>query len=172
MRSTKKLALSAMLVALGTVFMTLGSFVEVLDLTVCALTSLIVAFAYLEIGSPYTWLIWIATSLCTALLGGVLWMEYLLVFGVYPLLKAYIERLRHGLWIPLKIVYANLACLLLHLLSLLVIGQSIFAAESKLISGLIILAMNGAMLLYDYFITVLVRFYCDRLRHRFRKFLK
>ena len=77
MSSTKKLALSAMLVALGSVFMIIGSFVEVLDLTVCALASLIVAFAYLEIGSPYTWLIWLATSLCTALLGGVLWMEYL-----------------------------------------------------------------------------------------------
>ena len=39
MRETKKLALSALLVALGTVFMMLGSFVEVLDLTVCALAN-------------------------------------------------------------------------------------------------------------------------------------
>ena len=161
-----------MLVALGSVFMIIGSFVEVLDLTVCALASLIVAFAYLEIGSPYTWLIWLATSLCTALLGGVLWMEYLLIFGIYPLLKAYIERLRHGLWIPMKLAYALVSCLLLHLLSLLVLGQSLFASESKLIALLTAVLVVVMMLLYDYFITVLVRFYCDRLRHRFRKFLK
>ena len=68
MSQTKKLALSATLTALGTVFMVLGGFIEVLDLTVCALASLLVAFVYIEIGAPYYWLVWICTSLCSALL--------------------------------------------------------------------------------------------------------
>ncbi len=172
MRSTKKLALSAMLVALGAVFMLLGTFVPVMDLTVCALTSVLVAFAYLEIGSPYTWLIWLATSLCSAFFGGVLWMEYLLIFGIYPIIKAYIERLRRGLWLPMKLLFANVACVLLHFLSLLVTGQSLITEESKLLTAIVIVAMNVATLLYDLFLTVMIRFYCDRLRHRFKSFLK
>ena len=69
-----------MLVALGTVLMVVGGYVEVLDLTVCALVSLLVAFACVEIGSPYTWLIWLATSLATFLIptGKSLWLLYLL----------------------------------------------------------------------------------------------
>ena len=172
MRETKKLALSALLVALGTVFMMLGSFVEVLDLTVCALASVIIAFVYVELGSPYTWLVWLATSLCTAVLGGVLWMEYLLIFGIYPILKAYIEKLRHGAWIPLKLLFANVACVLIHLLSKLVIGTSLFDAESRLMVILTVVIMNVAMIAYDYFLNVMVRFYYDKLRDRVKRFLK
>ena len=62
MKQTKKLTLSAMIVALGTVFMKLGSIIEVFDLTAAALASMLVAFVYVEIGSPYTWLVWLATS--------------------------------------------------------------------------------------------------------------
>ena len=68
MSQTKKITLSALMVALGTVFMVIGAVVEVLDLTVCALSSLLVVFVFLEIGSYYPWLVWICTSLATALL--------------------------------------------------------------------------------------------------------
>ena len=47
MNNTKKLAISAVLVALGTVFMVLGAVIEVMDLTVCAIASLIVVFIYI-----------------------------------------------------------------------------------------------------------------------------
>lgn len=172
MRETKKLALSALLVGLGTVFMVIGSFVEVLDLAVCALASVIVMFAYIELGSPYTWLVWLATSMCTGVLGGILWVEYLLIFGFYPILKAYIERLRRGAWIPLKLVFANIACVLIHFLSKLIMGHSLFDAESKLLQILTVVIMNAAMIAYDYFLTVMVRFYFDRIRGRVNKFLK
>ena len=52
MRQTKKLTLSAMIVALGTVSMVLGAVIEVFDLTAVALASALVAFVYIELGSP------------------------------------------------------------------------------------------------------------------------
>ena len=51
MRTTKKITLCAMACALGTVIMLLGAVIETLDLTVCAMASLLVVFVYLEIGS-------------------------------------------------------------------------------------------------------------------------
>ena len=109
MRQTKKLTLSAVSVALGVVFMVIGGFLDVLDLSACALASLISVFVFIEIGSPYTYLVWLATSLITFVMfpGSAIWIEYLAVFGIYPIIKAYIERAPRFLWLILKLIYAN-----------------------------------------------------------------
>jgi hypothetical protein len=57
MKQTKKLVISAMLVALGTVIMRVGAYLQIADLAACALASLFVVLAYIELHSPYTWLI-------------------------------------------------------------------------------------------------------------------
>ena len=83
MSQTKKITLSAMMVALGTAVMVLGAVIEVLDLSVCALASMLVVFIYLEIGSYYPWLVWICTSLAPALIypGSIIWVEYKTLLG-------------------------------------------------------------------------------------------
>ena len=98
-----------MILALGTALMVLGAVFEVLDLSVCAVASLFVAFVYIEIGAPYTFIVWLLTSLLSFIFfpGSVIWIEYLLVFGIYPIIKAYVERLPRVLWIILKAVYIN-----------------------------------------------------------------
>ena len=163
-----------MMVALGTVFMTLGAFVEVMDLTVCALASLIVAFVYIEIGAPYTWLVWLCTSLATFLCfsGSVLWVEYLFVFGIYPILKAYIERLPRFLWLVFKLVFVNAVIWLMVLVCEMVLGVPFFGGETVWINVMVYAVMNVAFVAYDLFITVLVRLYLVKYRHRFSKFLK
>lgn len=174
MRQTKKITLSAMVVALGTVFMVVGGFVEVLDLTVCALASLLVAFVYIEIGSPYTWLVWICTSLATFLCmpGKFIWLTYLLVFGIYPILKAYIERLPRGAWLIIKLLFINCMIWLLIFGFDVIFGIPFFAVDKLWIKAFVYVVMNIGFIAYDLFITVLVRFYFEKLRHRFRNFLK
>lgn len=174
MKQTKKITLSATLTALGTVFMVLGAVFEVLDLSVCALASLTVVFAYIEIGHPYTFLIWICTSLITALLfsGSVVWVEYLLVFGIYPILKAYIEKLPRVFWFPVKLVYINAVIWLLLLIVEKLLGLPFFESDLFIMQALTYLLINVAFIAYDVFITIMVRLYFDRFRPRFKKFLK
>ena len=174
MKTTKKVTISAMLVALGTALMLAGSVVEVLDLTVCALASLIVVFVYLELGSPYTWLVWICTSLCTALIysGSIVWVEYFLVFGIYPLLKAYIERLPRWSWWPIKLVFINAEIWGIFAVAELLLGIPFFGEESLIMKMTLYVLMNVAFIAYDLFITVMVRLYYDKFRRRFKQFLK
>ena len=174
MSQTKKITLSALLVALGTTFMIIGAAIEVLDLTVCALASLLVVFVYLEIGSYFPWLVWLCTSLATALLypGSVIWAEYLLVFGIYPLVKAYIERLPKWSWLLTKLAYINAVIWSLFFICEKLIGIPFFEEESKIMTVVVYLLMNVAFVMYDFFIVVMVRFYLDKLRPRFKKFLK
>ena len=174
MKTTKKVTLSAMLVALGTALMLLGSMVEVVDLTVCAIASLIVVFVYLELGSPYTWLVWLCTSLCTALIysGSPVWVEYFLVFGIYPLIKAYVERLPKWSWIPVKLAFVNSVIWLIFAVCELLLGLPFFGEDTMVMKIAVYVLMNVAFIAYDLFITVMVRLYYEKIRHRFKRFLK
>jgi hypothetical protein len=174
MKSTKKITLSAMAVALGTVIMLLGWVIEALDLTVCALASLLVVFIYIEIGSYYPWLVWICTTLATALIypGSLVWIEYLLVFGIFPLIKAYIERLPRWSWILVKIAYINIMIWGVFLIAEVLLGIPFFGEDTLLMKIVLYVMINIAFIAYDFFITVMVRFYFDKLRSRFKKLLK
>ena len=174
MSQTKKITLSAMMVALGTAFMIIGAVFEVLDLTVCALASLLVVFIFLEIGSYYPWLVWICTTLASGLLypASLLWVEYALIFGVYPLMKSYIEKLPRWSWLIVKLVYANLVIWALFFICEKLLGVPFFTDEARWMRILTYILTNVAFVAYDFFITVMVRFYYEKLRPRFKRFLK
>lgn len=174
MRETKKLAISAMLAALGAVFMSLGALLEVADLTACALASLLLVFAYIELGSPYTWLIWLATSLISAIMffSSPVWSEYLLVFGIYPLIKAYIERLPRALWWPLKLVFINAVLWIIILVVEGALGIPVIIAESDIWKTVLYLMANAAFVVYDLFLIAMTKVYVFKFRKRFERFLK
>lgn len=174
MKETKKLALSAMLTALGVVMMLLGAVIEVLDLSVGAIASLIVVFVFVEIGKPYHWLVWICTSLITALIypGSALWIEYLLIFGIYPILKSYIERLPKWSWWPIKLLYINAVVGMLALAMEKILGIPFFEDEGTFMRVVFWILLNVAFVLYDVFLKVLLRVYFVKYRERIISLIK
>ena len=174
MRTTKKLTLSSVLVALGAVMMALGAMVEVVDLTVCALASLIVVFIYLEIGSPYTWLTWLCTSLVTFLIssGKPIWLNYFLIFGIYPIFKAYIEKLPRPSWLIVKLLYANAVVWAMFFLMELIFSVPLFEEGAFWLKAVLYVVINVAFVAYDIFITVCVKIYYARIRPRISGMLR
>lgn len=168
MKDTKKITLSAMLTALGVVIMLLGAVIEMLDLTVGAIASLIVVFVFVEIGKPYHWLVWLCTSLITALIypGSALWIEYFLIFGIYPILKAYIERLPKWSWWPVKLVYINAVVGMLALAMEKLLGIPFFEDEGVWMRVLFWALLNVAFVMYDIFLRTLLRVYFVKYRER------
>ena len=67
-RATRRLAVSAMLAALGVVLLWLGALVEVLDLSVAVLASMLAVFAVIEMGRRYAVLVYVVTALLSLLL--------------------------------------------------------------------------------------------------------
>ncbi len=181
MNTTKKLTISAVCVALGTLFMVLGGMIEVLDMSAAALSSAVVAFVFIELGSPYTWLVWLSTSLLTALMSFArpMWILYLICFGIYPILKGYIERLpKLAQWL-LKFLFANLAMALAMLgcqyilgIPFITPGEDFFGLPIEAIYAVFIILLNVAFFAYDMFISVMVRFYMYKLRDKFKPLLK
>ncbi len=181
MKKTKKLTFSSAAVALGVIVLTLGSYFDVMELTVAVLASLLVAFIYIEVGSPYTWLVWLATAALTAVFNfaSPVWLSYLLIFGCYPIVKGYIEKLPRILRILLKLVFVNVMLLLCVWLSSLILGlpyfgqvDSIFGLPPEAVYICLWVLMNFAFLMYDFMLLVMVRFYTVRLRPRIKSLLK
>ncbi len=174
MRTTKKITVSSMVVALGAIFLIVGSYVNTLDLIFEVVASLLAVFVYIEIGSPYTWLVWLATTLTVAFLPNGISVAgmYLLVFGIYPILKAYIERLPRAFWWPIKLVYINVTVLILALAVRVVTGASMFTSKLIIVNVALWFLINVAFVAYDMFITVAVRLYMLKYRKIFAKFLK
>ena len=98
-RATRRLAVSAMLAALGVVLLLLGSFVEVLDLSMAAIASMLVVFAVIEMSRRYGVLIYAVTAVLSLLLLPTKTpaLVYAAFAGYYPVLKAVLEGWNAGL---------------------------------------------------------------------------
>lgn len=183
MRQTKKITLGAMAIALGVVFMAAGAYVEALDMTVAAINSLIMVFIFIELGKPYTYFVWLGTSLLGFIFftHSPVWLTYFLLFGAYPIIKAYIEKMPKPFWIPLRLLGFNLSAVLMILFSELLLGIPFFEEDVSIpIIGentyvfkiALYVALIIAMMLYDYLVTVMARYYTVRIRPKISKLLK
>ena len=133
MKQNKKITLSAMAIALGVLFMTLGFFVEVLDMTVAALCSCLMTFVFIEIGAKYAVAVWLGTSVLGAVFftSSLVWVTFFLVFGIFPILKAFIERLKRPFWIPVKLALFLVSATVMILVSELILGIPFFASDTE-----------------------------------------
>lgn len=175
MRQTKKVTLSAMCVALSAVVLLLGSFIGIMELTIGAVASLLVVFVMIEVKGAYPWLVWAATSLIALLLfpSKTIGFSYLVVFGIYPILKAYIERLPKILWWIIKIVYINVILVITVFLSEFITGVPFFEElVAWYLKVALIFLFNVSFVAYDLFLTVMVRLYFLKFREKFKRFLK
>ena len=158
MRPTKKITISAMTTAIGAALMAIGAVWELVDMSLAAFASFLVVFILIEVGSPYTWLVWITTSLITFLFfpGSTIWLMYF-VFGVFPILKYYIEKLKRFFWFPLKLVYVNLCIIALMYAMELIFGLPLFETDFLILKVALYVVLNLAFFAYDRLLTLLIR---------------
>ncbi|MBQ3016497.1 MAG: hypothetical protein IJD79_06940 [Clostridia bacterium] len=183
MKQTKKITFSAMSIALGVLFMTLGAFVEVLDLTASALCSCLMAFVFIEIGAKYAIAVWLGTTILGAVFytHSLVWVTFFLIFGIFPILKAYIEKTKRPFWIPLKLAFFAISATVMILVSELLLGIPFFGDTSNmplfeentwLFKLLVYIFLVAALYVYDIFMTVMIRLYFTNIRKRIQSLLK
>ena len=162
-----------MATALGSALMAIGAVWELVDMALAALASFLVVIILIEVGSPYPWLVWITTSLITFLFfpGSTVWLMYF-VFGVFPILKYYIEKLKRLFWFPLKLIYVN-ACIIGLMYAMdFIFGLPLFETDLLILKIALYAVLNVAFFAYDRLLTLLVRLYNEKYRHRFRRLFK
>ena len=168
LKSTRALAVSAVLSALGVILLALGSLVQVLDLTMAVLASILVIFAVIELGGKYPYLIYAVTAVLSVLLvpSKSAAMVYLCFAGYYPILKAVLERHLPQLWcwvVKLLVFNAGLALSLFLMLKVFLT----FTVPAAWYYALIPL-LSVVFVLYDVALTRLITLYLTKWQQRFR----
>lgn len=166
----KYITVSAMLCALGVILMSVGSLIEVLDLSTAVLASMLCVYAVIEIGKGYPWMIWLATSILSLILLPIKTpaIFYALFAGFYPILKEKLERLSRPISWLLKLVTFHVCLGLIFLILKLFLPSALETAGGRWM----MVALYGLALVcfvvYDIALTRLITFYLFRLRKHFR----
>ncbi len=166
--NTRRLALCAVLCALGDAFLWVGSVLDLFDLTLACAASLISMFAVIELRGSAPWMIYAVTGILALIIVPVKLtaLEYLLFSGCYPMLKYWLERRLHSraLCWAVKVGYAGVIMTALLLLSRLFVPD---AEPIWLIAASVAVGMT-AFVLYDILLTRLTVLYFRSLRDRLR----
>lgn len=165
MNKTKKISIASVLSALGVIFLYIGSVVNVLDLTMAAIASILVVFAVIELGGGYPYAVYFVTALLSLLILPEKFtaLLYALFAGFYPIAKAAFERLHPAVAWVLKLSLFNTGLLLLiallsYLFHLPDTGLDFTAAVFAL--------ANITFAVYDIALSRLITLYIVKLRKR------
>ena len=167
--STRRLAASAVLSALGVVLLTVGAFVSVLDLSMAAIASLTVVFAVIELKGKYPYLVYFVTSVLSLLLlpSKAPALLFALFAGYYPILKAWLEgRFSRTVSWLFKILTFTVAFALIAFVSIKVF--TLFELTWQWWYAAALAFVVAVFVLYDIALTRLITAYLLRWRRRFR----
>ena len=169
-RTSKRMASCSLLAALGVVIAYLGSLSDLIDLCTPFFAALLLVPVVIEYGRRYAWGLWVATALLSLLLlpnksPAIIY----LVFGYYPILKAYLERIRPFGTFLLKLLLFVAVDLLI------VFASTAFVGISENLPSYFnaILCVGGLIVLWlvDLCLTRLITIYLLKYRPRFSKWL-
>lgn len=168
--SAKKLAVCAMLSALGVVLLYLGSLIDILDISMAAIASLLCIIAVIEYGKGAPWMIYGVTSILSLLLlpNKTPAAFYAIFFGFYPILKEKFEKQRKLVCWVLKEAVFNVALVLLLLISIFLLGLTDNMLVNPITVTILVVLAEAVFVLYDIALTRLITFYFVRLRSRLR----
>ena len=166
---TKYLTVCAMLTALGVIFISLGSLIDVLDLTAAGLASLLCVYAMIEMGGFYPWGVFFATAVLSFLLPvqKTPAVFYTLFLGYYPILKAYLERLPRVFSFLCKLGVFHAGIALIYLVFYWIFPNLIDLGTQRWMLLVTYVTALACFLVYDLAITRLITFYLYRLKKRF-----
>ena len=164
---TKRLAVCAMLSALGVVVLGIGSVISVMDISMAVIASLFCIFAVIEYGGASPWLVFLVTGVLSLLLPQKApAVMYLLFFGYYPILKEKLEKRPKAIaWVLKEIIFQ------IALVGMLLLYHFLFGSAGTVPWMMyIVFALIAEIVfpIYDFALTRLITLYLFRLRKRFK----
>lgn len=167
-KKTSRIALGGILGALAVICLFLAVVLPTNRLAFYALSSFFSSIVIIESGLKAGWLFFAATTLLSAIIipdkVGV--VPYVIFFGIYGIIKFYIERLNKiVLEYLLKYIYFNLCVVF----AIIMIKQFFVQSISVAIPWwAVILALEVIFFIYDYVYTLFIAYYRNKLKSRLR----
>ena len=158
---SKSIAESGLFVALTLAILYLAAYLPVSTITILTAVSCIIPIAMIRNDIKYSFLIYIASSILSFLLIPIkISLSYILFFGLYGIIKHYIEKINNlYVEIPLKLLSFNI-----------ILFSSYFVLNSLIINisniniplWSLFLAAQIVFLIYDYALTLIITMYINK----------
>lgn len=166
-KRVKSITLSGILLAFTVICVFLAASLPTSKLSLYAISSLFIAVIIIEFGTKAGWAFYLASGILSVVLVPRLEViPFVVFFGLYGLIKLYIEKL-HSRIIEyiLKLIYFNI-CLALGLIFL---KELIMDGVNLTVSIYIVAALlEVVFLVYDYVYTLFIRFYAAQLKPKLK----
>lgn len=170
MKKTKVIVLNALLSAMGSALLCLGSVLGDLDLTFAAAASITVFWAALELGLKSASAVWLVTSLLSMMIAPAKFapLIFAVFVGIYPILKLVCERFRPLISWTIKIAATNVAVVILTLIWKFILFPSM-NPEWWVYVAVIVLS-NITIVVFDYLLGQLALLYFGKLKKKYKIF--
>lgn len=156
---SKKITYSGILLGLNIVLLLISNLISINTMFFMGLASLIISVIVMEYGVNTGVVFYIASIILSFVVmpNKAQWLLYILTFGIYGLVKYFIEKGRPIYTeIILKLIFANLVAVILYL-----ILKNIVIIPINIIT---IIVYQVAFLIYDYVYSLFIEYYNERIK--------
>ncbi len=167
-KKSKKIAFCALFSALGVVLLYLGAIIEVMDISMACIASMLCIIALTEIGGAYPFMVYAVTGAISLIIlpakfGAII---YVGLAGYYPMAKFLIERMNNRIlmWL-LKLILFNISMGI-------IVWASLFLFTGADMTSAYIISLfalgNFTFVIYDIALSLLIRLYFFKYRKLLR----
>lgn len=161
---TKKIALAGILTSLGAVALILENIVPTGKLGFYVFAGFLISVVIMECGLTYGWISFCAVSLISLILvpEKTAVIPYVLFFGIYSIMKNYIERINKLLIeLVLKFAFFNISLFFMWNIAELFIPEVLF---EKLPVFAVVILLQLVFFAFDWIFSLWTQFYMEKLR--------
>ena len=156
---SKKMAYSGILLGLNILLLLISNLISINTMFFMGLASLIISVIVMEYGVNTGVVFYIASIILSFVVmpNKAQWLLYILTFGIYGLVKYFIEKGRPiYIEVILKLIFANLVAVILYL-----ILKNIVIIPINIIT---IIVYQVAFLVYDYVYSLFIEYYNEKIK--------
>lgn len=153
---------SGLLIALTLVILYATSIIPISTLSILTIASCLIPISIIRTSIKNTILVYIASSVLSFILVPTnIALYYTLFFGIYGIIKYFIEKIRI---IPLELLFKLIAFNLLLGIIYLIIKSFLVVLLPKLSLWILFLGAQVVFLVYDYALTLAISFFLNRFK--------
>lgn len=176
----KDISLGGILIALTTIVLYSTSILPISTLAILTVASSIIPIAIIRSNVKTSIFVYIGSSLIAFFLVPInISLLYFIFFGVYGIVKYFIERMRkYNIEVIYKLLFFNVAFIIGFIIMKYILGinvvsglevivSKIFDNSTKVISVVLLwLVAQPTFLVYDYAMTMIITFYMERIHKK------
>ena len=157
---SNNIAQSGILIALTLAVLYSASVLPISTLSILTVASCLIPISIIRTSLKHSILIYLSSSILSFFLVPInIWILYSLFFGIYGMIKFFIEKLDNLIYeIILKLLAFNILLYIIYIIFKLFIGFKV-----KLSLWIIILIAQIAFLIYDYALTLIITYFLNKI---------